>query len=497
MKKIFAIPASLAALSAAAIAEDFYFIGEGESSTTANPSAAWSTLVDGSFVPVDHPPLEGVDNLIFDGQYAVSKELYVTTLDNYGNNMVVSNITTDISVMAGYEVTAQDVYWTLSGKLSVSGVEGVWNEASSSFTDNSKFLTFSYTSDSVDETLGAPRVHFSADSIEVMSDGTTSTDSMTHKAKIRLGTASMPLKSITVNNGVSVYSRSELHLSAETVKIGGPVKLYASSWKNAAVLKVGSSGISSRVEMGGLESNGECAEISNSADAEGTSTTIVFKNAAGTDYLYTGKLMDGGYGAGEGQHVSKLNIEMDGDGIQRLSAQDPTQCFYTGTVTVKRGTLYVDNKMGAGDTYLEGGRLGIIYSTRTFKTSGFHWSGGILELDVKDGVTEELIITGTLEKVGDGKLTFALDLTEGDYAAIALGSSAKYDLLTAESLSNFGDSLDDDFEILGMDKNKFDANFLFADNTLSVVITHVPEPAAAAAALGALAIALAALRRRK
>ena len=107
------------------------------------------------------------------------------------------------------------------------------------------------------------------------------------------------------------------------------------------------------------------------------------------------------------------------------------------------------------------------------------------------------IIDGVLEKVGDGKLVFALNLTEGDYDAIALGSSAKYDLLTAESLSNFGDSLDDDFEIFGMDKNKFDANFLFADNTLSVVITHVPEPAALAATIGAAALAIAAARRRK
>lgn len=253
-----------------------------------------------------------------------------------------------------------------------------------------------------------------------------------------------------------------------------------------------------RVEVGGLVSNGQCAEISNTTNSAGTETTLVFKNAAGTDYSYGGKLMDGGYGASDSVHLSKLNIEMDGDGIQRLSPQDPDNCFYTGTVTVKRGVLYLYNTKSAGDTYLEGGRLGVLYSGHAFYTTGFHWTAGaVLELDVKSSQRDTLAIGGILEKAGDGKLVFALDLTAGDYDAIGLGSSVKYDLLTAESLSNFGDSLDDDFEIFGMDENKFDANFLFADNTLSVVITHVPEPAALAAIIGAAALAIAAARRRK
>lgn len=496
MKKILAQSIALFAVAASAAAEDFYFTGEG-TPTTGNPSGAWSTLSDGSFVPADRPPMQGEDNLVFDGQYVKSSELYVTIADNYGNDMVVNKLANDIRIMAGREVKGQDVYWTLSGKVSVIGAEGVY-EGGGSFTDNSKLLSLSYTTDSVDETLGAPRIHFSADSIEVMADGTTATDNMTHKAKLSLGTASMPLKTITINNGVALYSRTELQLSAETVKIGGIVSLNAKSWENTAKIKVGSSGASSRVEIGGLTSNGQCAEICNSADAEGTSTTIVFKNAAGVDCLYSGKLMDGGYGAGDERHLSKLNIEMDGDGIQRLSPQDPDNCFYTGTVTVKRGVLYLYNTKSAGDTYLEGGRLGVLYSGHAFYTTGFHWTAGaVLELDVKSSQRDTLAIGGILEKAGDGKLVFALDLTAGDYDAIGLGSSVKYDLLTAESLSNFGDSLDDDFEIFGMDENKFDANFLFADNTLSVVITHVPEPAALAAIIGAAALAIAAVRRRK
>ena len=192
MKKIFASSVALCAAALSAAAEDFYFTGEG-TPTTSNPSGAWSTLVDGSLVPATHPPFEGEDNLVFDGQYVKSSELYVTIADNYGNDMSVNKLSRDIRVMAGREVAGQDVYWTLSGKVSVIGVEGVY-EGGGKFTDNSKLLTFSYTSDSVDETLGAPRIHFSADSIEVMADGTTASDNMTHRARLSLGTATMPLK---------------------------------------------------------------------------------------------------------------------------------------------------------------------------------------------------------------------------------------------------------------------------------------------------------------
>ena len=496
MKKIFVRSLALCAFAASAAAEEFYFTGEG-TPTTANPSNAWSTLADGSLVPADRPPMQGEDNLIFDGAYAKSNTLYVTTADNYGNDMIVRGLSQQsIYVNAGREVAGQDVYWELSGKLFVSGVEGIWD--GSNFTDNSKTLALSYTDNSVSETSGPPRINFSADSIEITADGTTAVDNVTHKAQISLGTSGKALNSITVAGGVDLYSRTSLTLNAATVKIGGVVNFHATSYRNAAVMKLNASaGTSMRVEVGGLVSNGQCAEIANASNSAGTETTLVFKNAAGTDYSYGGKLMDGGYGAGESVHLSKLNIEMDGDGIQRLSPQDPDNCFYTGTVTVKRGVLYLYNTKSAGDTYLEGGRLGVLYTGRVFSTTGFHWTAGaVLELDVKNGQRDTLAIGGVLEKVGDGRLVFALDLTAGDYEAIGIGSSAKYDLLTAESLSNFGDSLDDDFEILGMDESKFDANFLFADNTLSVVITHVPEPAFAAAVLGAMAAALAARRGR-
>ena len=91
MKKIFAQSIALFAVAASAAAEDFYFTGEG-TTTTSNPSGAWSTLVDGSLVPATHSPFEGEDNLVFDGQYAKASELYVTTADNYGNGVIAADL---------------------------------------------------------------------------------------------------------------------------------------------------------------------------------------------------------------------------------------------------------------------------------------------------------------------------------------------------------------------------------------------------------------------
>lgn len=485
-------------IAVAAYADDYYFVGGG-TPTTGYPSGAWSHLVDGTLVPVDRQPLQGEDNLVFNSDYIKSNILYVTITDNYGKDLIISNLKNDFELSAGKEVMAQDVYWDLSGKISVTGVEGAWDASKNSFTDNSKVLSFTYTDDSIDETLGGPRIHLSVGSIEMMADGTKATNIMTHKAKLNLGRTSKALSSITVQNDVKLYSRTALVMNATNIKINGIVGLYAEAWTNSANLKFNAtSGSAVTVELGGLVAAKQCAEVSNAIDAAGTSTTLIFKNAAGTNYTYNGKLMDGGYGDGNDVHLSKINIVMDGEGIQRLSPQDPDYCFYTGTVTVKNGTLYLFNQKSAGDTYLEGGRLGILNTGHGFLTTGFHWSGGVLELDVKSTSRDNLQIGGILEKVGDGKLVFDLNLTSADYDAIELGSSVKYDLLSAESISNFGDSLNDDFEILGMDYSQFAADFFYdeASNILSTVITHVPEPEAAAAFLGGLALAFIALKRR-
>ena len=281
-------------IAAAAYADDYYFVGGG-TPTTERPSGAWSHFVDGTLVPVDRQPLQGEDNLVFNSDYIKSNILYVTTPDNYGKDLIISNLKNDFELSAGKEVMAKDVYWDLSGKISVTGVEGVWDASKNSFTDNSKVLSFTYTDDSIDETLGGPRIHLSVGSIEMMADGTTATNIMTHKAKLNLGRTSKALSSITVQNDVKLYSRTALVMNATNIKINGIVGLYAEAWTNSATLKFNdTSGSAVTVELGGLVAAKQCAEVSNAIDAAGTSTTLIFKNAAGTDYTYNG-VTDNGF----------------------------------------------------------------------------------------------------------------------------------------------------------------------------------------------------------
>ena len=124
-------------IAVAAYADDYYFVGGG-TPTTGKPSGAWSHFVDETLVPVDRQPLQWEDNLVFNSDYIKSNILYVTTTDNYGKDLIISNLKNDFELSAGKEVMAQDVYWDLSGKISVTGVEGVWDASKNSFTDNSK-----------------------------------------------------------------------------------------------------------------------------------------------------------------------------------------------------------------------------------------------------------------------------------------------------------------------------------------------------------------------
>lgn len=298
-------------------------------------------------------------------------------------------------------------------------------------------------------------------------------------------------KSLTITGDFNIYGNSTIYMNVwdnakdalhseenPDISIGGVVRMVSGSgaspvWhviNRSATVTWGTgdpapSATDTYVKLGGLEGNGKLTN--NSKTLEASTLKLIFTNQ--TDCEFTGEFNDG-----QSDTVKTImSVKMAGaDGKKQIIRAD--------------------------DTYLEGGRLGILYSGRGFLTTGFHWSGGVLELDVKSTSRDNLQIGGILEKVGDGKLVFDLNLTSADYDAIELGSSVKYDLLSAESISNFGESLNDDFEILGMDNSQFAADFFYdeASNILSTVITHVPEPEAAAALLGGLALALIAFKRR-
>lgn len=105
------------------------------------------------------------------------------------------------------------------------------------------------------------------------------------------------------------------------------------------------------LEIGGLQLSDEThidCGVYNSPNS-GVSSTLVFTNAAGTDYRFKGNVSDFGYLAtphtgGE----QKLDVVMDGPGTQRIHIYRAGDMGYTtqsGTFTINNGRfLWATNR---------------------------------------------------------------------------------------------------------------------------------------------------------
>ena len=71
------------------------------------------------------------------------------------------------------------------------------------------------------------------------------------------------------------------------------------------------------------------------------------------------------------------------------------------------------------------------------------------------------------------------------------------ELITAQALEGFSSDTDADEDFLAKNLANGYADFEWIGNTLTVSFSAVPEPAALAAIIGAAALAIAAVRRRK
>lgn len=119
-------------------------------------------------------------------------------------------------------------------------------------------------------------------------------------------------------------------------------------------------------------------------------------------------------------------------------------------------------------------------------------SGGLL-IGNKDSFSAGIyaLNLGALSKEGTEKIGIDFD---GFDASLLIGEPA-YTLIFCESLSGFSDDANADFiaqNLLGAM-----ASFAWDGNMLTVSFSQVPEPAAMAAFIGALALFVAAQRRRK
>lgn len=336
--------------------------------------------------------------------------------------------------------------------------------------------------------------------------------------------------------GYEKASETSLVLNVDRAVVNGVVNIQSDGmgWSNIKNSKDGMV-----FELGGLqlsdETHVDCG-IYNNPSMELTST-LVFKNAKGTDYKFRGNVSDFGYLSEPPAYTnSKLNIVMDGEGTQRIytyRADDLAYSTQSGTFTVNNGKFYLGNELlreenRKGDLVLNGGIFGAYNYSETergyayFKTATFK-SGGIsvenTELFAAQ-VPSLIVVTEKLSK--DGAEKIKVDFTNANGAAFNPGdfgiTLAEYgadyseidnwtEILVAADLEGF--SLNEisegiydasgDFEGSGIENAM--AVFRWVNDSangysLQVGLTQVPEPSAVAAVFAAAVLAFVFARKR-
>lgn len=336
--------------------------------------------------------------------------------------------------------------------------------------------------------------------------------------------------------GYEKQSETSLVLKVDRAVVNGVVNIQSDGmgWSNIKNSKDGMV-----FELGGLqlsdETHVDCGIYNN--PNTGLSSTLVFKNAKGTDYKFRGNVSDFGYLSEPPVYTnSKLNIVMDGEGTQRIytyRADDLAYSTQSGTFTVNNGKFYLGNELlreenRKGDLVLNGGIFGAYNYSETergfayFKTATFK-SGGIsvenTELFAAQ-VPSLIVVTEKLSK--DGAEKIKVDFTNANGAAFNPGdfgiTLAEYgadyseidnwtEILVAADLEGF--SLNEisegiydasgDFEGSGIENAM--AVFRWVNDSangysLQVGLTQVPEPSAVAAVFAAAVLAFVFARKR-
>ena len=235
--------------------------------------------------------------------------------------------------------------------------------------------------------------------------------------------------------GYKNQSETSLVLSVDRAVVNGVVKIQSDGkgWSNIKNSKNGMV-----FELGGLqltdETNIDCG-IYNNPDS-GFSSTLVFKNAKGTDYKFRGNVSDYGYLDKQPTNPNgKLNIVMDGEGTQRIYTYRANNLAYStqsGTFTVNNGRFYLGNNLlnkenRKASLVLNGGIFGAYNYFETekglacFKTATFK-SGGISVENTELFASQTPSLIEVTEKLSkDGTEKIKVDFTNANGAAFNPG----------------------------------------------------------------------------
>lgn len=236
------------------------------------------------------------------------------------------------------------------------------------------------------------------------------------------------------------------------------------------------------------------------------STTLVFTNTS--DASFKGVLMDDW---GSDSKLAKITVIMDGaenatQTIRQVSTSTSSvwnrnDLDSVGTI-IKNGTLAVST---AGDVELsrvklEGGALTV--ATRdnagvggTLSVRGIDWEGGEIKLAINHTMLESA--TG-INQIGgeDAKYVFEVDLS--DFASDMTFEGDEYTLLLS-GVEAFGDVSKYEADLIynGAELSGIDYKILSTANGLNIALYGtIPEPSEVALFIGAVALFLAAYKRR-
>ena len=251
----------------------------------------------------------------------------------------------------------------------------------------------------------------------------------------------------------------------------------------------GSTMFDSNITIGGLKGSA-LLSATEDYDAANHKINMTFTNK--TDAVWQGTFKnDGG---------TQFHLKMDSSATNSQtmvfsdkSATNSATGLLVDSVGVSGGTLLFQNQSsyGNGELVLDGGKFGALGDGASFASAVL--KSGALLIGNKDSFSAGIysLNLGALAKEGTEKIGIDFD---GFDAAMLIDEPA-YTLIFCESPAGFSSDANDDFiaqNLLGAL-----ANFAWDGNMLTVSFSQVPEPAAATALLGALALGLAALRRRK
>lgn len=238
-----------------------------------------------------------------------------------------------------------------------------------------------------------------------------------------------------------------------------------------------------------------------SFDSESANTYVSFGGISGAGTFKAGdkKLYMTLTGSGS-YEFSGVSSVTDGGGIFVTSASSGVQKFVNfefnlAGVNMQSGRLEIAGS--AGDVALSGGTISSIENGSggdVLMMDSLTWSGGKIALDLDGEYADTVSISGNFSTTGSGELVFDLNFDEIVMRDLIEGSEDKkytYDLISVGGTSDIANTnfvFEDDYGTFSYD---------FENGMLTISLNPIPEPAAIAAILGAIALGVAARRRRK